>query len=55
MAMIRHLSHSHSDDCPVLVEISGLRMRRLGVHPFRFQAAWLWHPEFPKWMEHEWP
>lgn len=27
MATVRHLSHSHSDHCPMLVELSGVRSR----------------------------
>lgn len=54
MATVKHLSHSHFDYCPVLVELAGRRMRSLGARPFRFQAACLLHTEFSKWMEEEW-
>lgn len=43
LATVRHLCHSHSDHCPVLVEVAGMKTRRLGARPFRFQAAWLIH------------
>lgn len=50
-AYIRHLSHAHSDHCPVLLELKGRRSQWLGKRPFKFQAL---HKEFHKWMENDW-
>lgn len=48
MATIRHLSHSHTDQRPVFLDQKGVRLGRLGVRLFRFQAAWLLHAEYAK-------
>lgn len=53
-AKVRHLSHSHSDHCPLLLDLSGEKGRRLGTRPFKFQAAWLLHSEYQSWMERAW-
>lgn len=34
--------------------MAGMKTRRIGARPFRFQAAWLTHAQFSKWMEQEW-
>lgn len=51
-----HMSfnHSYSDYCPILLELNGCIQRCLSEQPFRFQAAWLLHKEFPSWVEKEW-
>lgn len=53
-AIVRHLSHAHSDHCPLLMDLYGLRRRVLGERPFKFQAAWLRHKDFAGWLEKEW-
>ena len=40
-----NLCRLHSDHAPVLVRCGGLRVER-GVQPFRFQAAWVSHPQY---------
>lgn len=54
MATVKHLHHSHSDHCPLLVELAGVRERQLGIRPFKFQAAWLLHCDFQGWLDQEW-
>lgn len=53
-ATVRNLSQAHSDHCPVLLKLGGVRRRRLGDQLFCFQEAWLLHPEFSEWIEKEW-
>lgn len=53
-ATVRHLCHVHSDHCLILLELGGVRKKRLEDRPFHFQAAWLLHPGFYSWMEKEW-
>lgn len=53
-ASIRHLAHGHSDHCPILLELQGVKEARLGERPFKFQAVWLLHTEFYKLLEKEW-
>lgn len=54
VASVRHLSHAHSDHYPLLVELSGRRVRSLGDMPFRFEAACLLHDGFQNWTTKEW-
>lgn len=54
LATVRYLTHSHSDHCPLLLDLKGRRLRRLGDMPFKFQTAWLRHREFAGWLGKEW-
>lgn len=49
-----HLSHSHSDHCPLLLDLKSTRTRRLGERSFKFQVAWMRHGEFASLLEKEW-
>lgn len=53
-ATIRHLTHAHSDHCPVLVELLRRESIELGERPFKFQAAWMLHADFHNMMRREW-
>lgn len=53
-ASVRHLPHTHSDHCPVLLRLEESEEPRLGSRPFKFQNAWLTHPDFLQWMSREW-
>src|SRR4051812_19053371 len=54
LPVVHHLSHSHSDHCPLLLDLNGSKSRRLGERPFKFQAAWMHHKEFANWVAEEW-
>lgn len=51
---MRHLSHAHSDHCPILLELDGSEGARLGERPFKFLDAWLMHADFMNWAKEEW-
>lgn len=53
-AMVKHLSHSYSDHCPLLLTLDLGKEKRLGERPFRFQSMWLRHKDFMGWMKNEW-
>lgn len=53
-ALVRHLTHSHSDHCPLLLELAEKGEGRLGGRPFRFKAAWTFHEDFDSWLRKEW-
>lgn len=53
-ASVKHLTHSHSDHCPLLVELEERKGVRFGSRPFRFEAAWILHEEFEIWFKNEW-
>lgn len=53
-ALVRHLTHSHSDHCPLLLELAERREGSLGRRPFRFEAAWTLHEDFDSWLKKEW-
>lgn len=54
MAFVKHLTHSYSNHCPLLLELEEGREERLGARPFRFEAAWLLHKGFEAWLKREW-
>lgn len=54
MASIKHLTHSYSDHCPLLLQINPGLGKRLGDRPFRFHAMWLRHKDFIRWMKDNW-
>lgn len=47
-ATVLHLTHAHSDHCPILLKLDGMKIARLGDRPFKFLAAWMFHTEFFK-------
>lgn len=53
VASVRHLRHTYSDHCPIILELHGRDQRSMEVRPLRFQAAWLLH-KYSSWMEKEW-
>ncbi|KAJ4845396.1 hypothetical protein Tsubulata_010578 [Turnera subulata] len=53
-ASITHLPRTSSDHCPVLCQLSPRQRRNAGLDNFKFQAAWLSHPEFDKFVEAAW-
>lgn len=46
MVMERHLSHCHSDHCPLLLELVEECSNQLGDRPFCFEAAWITNTGF---------
>jgi len=44
---VSHLPRTHSDHCPMLIELEGLPSPLPSLKPFRFEAAWMVHPTFP--------
>lgn len=52
--MILHLTHAHSDHSPLLLKLDETKKGRLGEKPFKFQAVWMLHGDFFKWMERKW-
>lgn len=54
MASVKHLTHSYSDHCPMLLQIIPGLGRRLGDMPFRFHAMWLRHSDFILRMKDNW-
>lgn len=53
-ATLRHLPHSYSHHCPILLQTMGVSSAGLGQRPFKFQAAWLAHNEFVKIVQESW-
>lgn len=53
-AVIKHLPHSYSDHCPILLGMQSKKGMRLGDMPFKFQAMWLRHRNFSSWMKEQW-
>lgn len=53
-AAVNHLTYSHSDHSLILLRLDGTKSGRLGERSFKFQATWMLHAEFFKWMENEW-
>lgn len=45
-ARVKYLPHSHSDHCPLLLEMEEGGSGSLGLRPFRFEAAWTKNLEF---------
>lgn len=54
MASVKHLTHSYSDHCPILLQLNPGFGEKLGPMPFRFKAMWLTHREFPRWLCAHW-
>lgn len=53
-AVVRHLTHAHSDHCPVLVDLDGDERLPLGERQFKFLAAWFLHDDFQSLLKREW-
>lgn len=53
-SLIKHLPHSYSDHCPLLLEIEECGVSNLGRRPFRFEQAWTTSPEFEDVIRKEW-
>lgn len=54
MASVKHLTHSYSDHCPLLLQLNPGLGERLGPRPFRFLAMLLSHKEFSRWFSEQW-
>lgn len=53
-AHIRHLPHSHSDHCLLLLRLQADDGVRLGNRPFGLLSTWMTHSNFFTWLECEW-
>lgn len=53
-AMVRTLPRTHGDHSPLLLNIQGLAPPRRDKRPFRFEAAWLLHPDFQNFLVTNW-
>lgn len=45
---LTHLTHTHSDHCPALLQTKQSGLVGLGHRPFRFLAAWMEHKDFSR-------
>lgn len=54
MASVKHLTHSYSNHCPLLLQLIPDLGERVGPRPFLFQAMWLHHKNFPRWLSENW-
>ena len=52
-AAVHHLARTHSDHCPVLLNLDTPPPSYLS-RPFRFQPVWMSHPLFPKVVSDSW-
>lgn len=53
-ATLTHLSHSYSDHTPILLRTLGQPSARLGLRPFKFQAACMMHSDFDRLVHDSW-
>jgi exonuclease III len=53
-AFIRHLPKMKSDHCPILLQLHSNNSVDRSVIPFRFQAMWLTHKDFPDFVSSTW-
>ncbi|KAK2981990.1 hypothetical protein RJ640_007582 [Escallonia rubra] len=53
-AFIKHLPRTHSDHCPILIDTKGETPPAHSLRPFRFEAAWLTHPDFNRLVKDNW-
>lgn len=51
---LRHLPHSYSDHCPILLQTSAESSVGVGGRPFRFVAAWMEHKGFAGLVRSTW-
>jgi hypothetical protein len=52
-AIVKVLCRLHSDHNPLLLRFGGLPLNR-GTRPFRFEAAWIDHPEYMNLVNQSW-
>ncbi|CAL1380726.1 unnamed protein product [Linum trigynum] len=52
--VVRHLQKFHSDHLPILTRYSVLSHHTADTEPFRFEAAWLLHPQFKDFVQASW-
>ncbi|KAA3481886.1 reverse transcriptase [Gossypium australe] len=52
--LIQHLPRLNSDHAPLLIRLNGNPPPARALRPFRFQAAWLQHPEFHTLVQDNW-
>lgn len=52
-ASVKHLQYSHSDHCPLLVQLERETKPKLGERPFRFHTSWTLHRDFKGLLERE--
>ncbi|XP_015958574.1 uncharacterized protein LOC107482557 [Arachis duranensis] len=53
-AHIKHLPSFKSDHCPLCLHLTNDRQENKQRRPFRFQAAWLSHPDFTHMVNSNW-
>ncbi|XP_021826059.1 uncharacterized protein LOC110766949 [Prunus avium] len=53
-AHLSHLPRVNSDHCPVLVSLDSNHYPERNCTPFRFQAMWMSHPDFPDFIHAHW-
>jgi hypothetical protein len=53
-AMVSHLPRTHSDHCPLLVDVAGLPIPQRDLRPFRMEAAWFSHEDFGNLVRRVW-
>ncbi|XP_020206760.1 uncharacterized protein LOC109791822 [Cajanus cajan] len=53
-ANVLHLHPLKSNHCPIMLKLGGMMNSRNHRRPFRFEAAWLTHPELPKVVYNGW-
>lgn len=51
---VHNLPKSSSDHCPILISNTGFAPLPTAIKPFRFQAAWLRHDKFHKFVKENW-
>lgn len=53
-AKVKHLPAIGSDHCPILISPNGFAPLQSINRPFKFQAAWLTHEQFDKFVNDKW-
>lgn len=53
-ALIKHLPHSYSDHCPLLLELEEEESGNVGLRPFKFEAVWTTSSDFNDMLRKEW-
>lgn len=53
-AGVKHLAHSYSDHCLLLLQTTGSSSAQMGRRPFRFLEAWFLDKRFMKFIEESW-
>ncbi|KAA3481745.1 reverse transcriptase [Gossypium australe] len=52
--LVQHLPRFNSDHSPLLIRLNGNPPPNRELRPFRFQAAWLQHPDFHAFVQDNW-